>query len=170
MEPTTLLARVYLTTDTADFLHYRRTGTLAAGSVAQAAAFPLDIAPRDDPGSDLSAPAQQQAIMAALERIFDELNTDEPSTGWAQDYRAERNRSLSVGDVVVLGETAWVVAPFGYERVSTADLATASVPADRAEQVSPREAAAAEARQWAQEMAHRLRDRPPAQTASDLSL
>lgn len=171
MKPTTLLARVYLTTDTADFMHYRLTGTLAPRSVAQAAAFPLDVAPREAPDSELSAPAQQQqAITAALERIFDELN-EEPSTGWAQAYRADGNRSLSVGDVVVLGETAWVVAPIGYERVSTEDLATAIVPTDRAEQLSPRESAAAEARQWAQMMAQRLRARPPAETAaSDLSL
>lgn len=169
MEPTTMLARVYLTTDTADFMHYRLTGTLAPRSVQQAAAFPLDVAP-SDPDSELPQTAQQQeAIMAALERIFDELN-EEPSTQWAQDYRTAGNRSLSVGDVVVLGETAWVVAPVGYKGVAADDLATAIVPAARDEQVSPEESLDAEARQWAQTMADRFRARQTAETPSDLSI
>lgn len=162
MDPATLLARIYLTADTADFMHYRTTGTLAPRSMEQAAAFSLTLAGRD--------PAQRQkAIMAALETIFDELN-EEPTQQWATDYRAAGNRSLSVGDVVVLGETAWVVAPVGYEGVAADDLATAIVPAARDEQVSPEESLDAEDRQWAQTMADRFRARQTAETPSDLSI
>lgn len=168
MEPATLLARIYLTTDTADFLHYKMHGTLAPRSVAQAAAFPIDLSPRSDTGAALPPAAQQQAILEALERIFDELN-EEPRERWAHDYRAAGNRSLSVGDVVVLGETAWVVAPVGYERLSTDDLATAICPA-REEPLSDRRGLPAEAAAWAQEMAQRCRAHPPAETANDLSI
>lgn len=169
MEPATLLARIYLTTDTADFLHYRSTGALAPRSVQEAAAFTLDVAPRS-PDAAMSEPAQRQreAILAALETIFDELN-EEPSTQWAQDYRAAGNRSLSVGDVVVLGEAAWVVAPVGYERISSDDLATAMVPVARDERVSPVDVLDADARQWAQAMTERMRGRITATPAPDLS-
>ena len=95
MDPATLLARIYLTADTADFMHYRTTGTLAPRSMEQAAAFSLTLRAR--------SAQRQKAIMAALETIFDELN-EEPTQQWATDYRAAGNRSLSVGDVVVLGK------------------------------------------------------------------
>ncbi len=169
MEPATMTARIYLTTDTADFLHYRTTGALAPRSVQEAAAFALDVVPRS-PATAMSEPAQHQreAIMAALETIFDELN-EEPSTQWAQDYRAAGNRSLSVGDVVVLGEAAWVVAPVGYERISSDDLATAMVPVAREERVSPADVLDADARHWAQAMADRVRSRITAPPAHDLS-
>ncbi len=158
MEPASLLARIYLTADPADFLHYKMHGTLAPRSVAQAAAFPMNLAPRRDTGAVLAPAAQQQAIQEALERIFDELN-EEPREQWAQDYRAAGNRSLSVGDVVVLGETAWVVAPVGYERVSADDLATAICPSAEEDAVSSRGCLPAEAAAWAQEMAQRCRAR-----------
>lgn len=165
MEPTTLIARVYLTTDEADFLHYRLSGALAPHSVAEAATFALDLA-TGDPNAERPASSQhQEAIMAALETIFDELN-EEPNTTWAQDYRAAGNRSLSVGDVVVLGETAWVVAPVGYARVSTDELATAIVPDP---QLSAEVSLDPPARQWAQTMAERLRARNAVLPAPDLS-
>lgn len=160
MDPATLLARIYLTADTADFMHYRTTGTLAPRSMEQAAAFSLTLAGRD--------PAQRQkAIMAALETIFDELN-EEPTQQWATDYRAAGNRSLSVGDVVVLGETAWVVAPVGYDRVSTADLATA-ICGGSEESACPEEALGGKARHWAQTMAERFRGRGAGAPSGELS-
>lgn len=55
--------------------------------------------------------------MAALELIFRELNL-EPTVDWSERYRADGHRSLSVGDVVVLGETAWAVASCGWNPVS----------------------------------------------------
>lgn len=61
----------------------------------------------------------------ALEDVFAQLNIDSPTADWAVAYRAERNRSLSVGDVVVIGETAWAVASFGWDRISSEDLAAA---------------------------------------------
>ncbi len=160
MDPTTLLARIYLTAEHADFMHYRTTGTLAPHSVEQAAAFSLTLAARD--------PSQQQKeIMAALETIFDELN-EEPTQQWAADYRAAGNRSLSVGDVVVLGETAWVVAPVGYARVGTADLATA-ICGPGEQSACPEEALGGEDRQWAQTMAERFRARGAAARSGELS-
>lgn len=61
----------------------------------------------------------------ALETVFTELNTDCPTQPWAREYRADRNRSLSVGDVVVLGETAWACASAGWDRISSDELRAA---------------------------------------------
>jgi hypothetical protein len=63
--------------------------------------------------------------MAMLNEVFEQLNIGgdlAPATEWTEAYRAAGNRSLSVGDVVVLGETAWTVARFGWEIISTDDL------------------------------------------------
>ncbi|GAB4973145.1 hypothetical protein MAHJHV61_39770 [Mycobacterium avium subsp. hominissuis] len=56
-------------------------------------------------------------VASALHTIFRELNIDDPTAWWAVRYREDRHRSLSVGDVVVLGETAWAVASVGWEQV-----------------------------------------------------
>jgi hypothetical protein len=53
-----------------------------------------------------------------LEIVFEQLNIDEPKALWATEYRNHRNRSLSVGDVVVVGEQAWGVDRFGWTPVS----------------------------------------------------
>jgi hypothetical protein len=45
-----------------------------------------------------------------LDEVFTQFNIDVPETPWAQFYRAGRNRSLSGGDVIVIGESAWAVA------------------------------------------------------------
>jgi hypothetical protein len=60
---------------------------------------------------------------AALERVYHLLNVgDDPTFGTpdpqALTYRAAKNRSLSVGDVVVLDGVAFAVADFGFEQVS----------------------------------------------------
>jgi hypothetical protein len=58
--------------------------------------------------------------LRALELVFEELNIGDGSNyDWTAQYRANGNRSLSVGDVVVVGETAWAVGSFGWDRVYT---------------------------------------------------
>lgn len=64
---------------------------------------------------------------AALNVIFRELNVDSPSEPWAKDYRQRRNRSLSVGDVAVLGESAWACASAGWDKISGDELRAAVV-------------------------------------------
>lgn len=66
-------------------------------------------------GSDLIAAAQQI--------VFEQLDIDEPEHLWALRYRLAGHRSLSVGDVVVLGETAWTVEPIGWKPLPAAALA-----------------------------------------------
>ena len=68
---------------------------------------------------------QRSAIDAALAQVFEQLNIDTPTAAWAQQYRAAGNRSLSVGDVVAIGETAWAVASFGWTPVSAEQLSAA---------------------------------------------
>jgi hypothetical protein len=53
-----------------------------------------------------------------LNEAWRELNIDEPAAEWAKEYRAKGNRSLSVGDVVVVGECAYAVAKIGWQAVS----------------------------------------------------
>lgn len=72
-----------------DFFH-----PYISGKLLQAAKF------------ELSPPACGQ-IKRILDIIYEQLNIDEPRADWAIAYRANRHRSLSVGDVVVIGEQAW---------------------------------------------------------------
>ncbi|OBB87555.1 hypothetical protein [Mycolicibacterium peregrinum] len=65
------------------------------------------------------------AVMAALETIFEELNIDEPTTMWAQQYHLTGHRSLSVGDVVRIGNTAWACASSGWNPLTADQLAAA---------------------------------------------
>jgi hypothetical protein len=45
-----------------------------------------------------------------LASIWDQLRVSgKPQTPWARAYRAGHNRPLNVGDVAVVGETAWAV-------------------------------------------------------------
>ncbi|RAV17491.1 hypothetical protein DQP57_00245 [Mycobacterium colombiense] len=57
-------------------------------------------------------------IEMLLKIVFSQLNKDDPGTTWAQEYRRNGNRSLSVGDVVVIGETAYACEPMGWKRVT----------------------------------------------------
>ena len=57
-------------------------------------------------------------IHRLLEIVFHQLNIDEPKALWAIEYRRRRNRSLSVGDVVTVGEQAWAVDSVGWTSVS----------------------------------------------------
>lgn len=49
-----------------------------------------------------------------LEYVYDQLNIDSPTESWAKEYRDYRFRSLSVGDVVTVGESAWAVDKYGF--------------------------------------------------------
>ncbi|MFA5707522.1 hypothetical protein [Mycolicibacterium sp.] len=71
---------------------------------------------------DTTAEPSGDGVKAVLSAVFEQLNIDYPTEVWAQRYRADRHRSLSVGDVVTVGETAWAIAPIGWDRISTADL------------------------------------------------
>lgn len=53
-----------------------------------------------------------------LDSIYAQLNIDAPDTDWAKSYRGAGHRSLSVGDVIQVGETAWAVANMGFKPVS----------------------------------------------------
>jgi hypothetical protein len=49
-----------------------------------------------------------------------QLDIGEPQADWAIKYHAEGNRSLSVGDVIVVGEQAFTCCRVGHVRSSTA--------------------------------------------------
>lgn len=53
-----------------------------------------------------------------LNQAFMELNRDDPKSGWAKKYRDRGMRSLSVGDVVVVGESAYACEKIGWRTVS----------------------------------------------------
>jgi hypothetical protein len=61
---------------------------------------------------------------AALELIFEQLNIDVPEYHWAIAYRDAGHRSFSIGDVAVVGETAFA-CDAGWTRISGDDLAAA---------------------------------------------
>ena len=67
---------------------------------------------------------QDGQAFTVLNRAFTQLNIDTPTEPWAIEYRRRRNRSLSVGDVVVVGEVAYACESVGWKAVS---LSTANV-------------------------------------------
>lgn len=112
--PTTMPATVYLNRD---FLH--DPNELAPGCLYPVLRFDLPV--------PAGGPPSQAAITATLETVFEQLNIDEPTESWALKYRLAGNRSLSVGDVVCIGETAWAVAICGWQTLTSAQLAAAAV-------------------------------------------
>lgn len=63
--------------------------------------------------------------VAMLEHVFEQLNIGGDliaATQWTEVYRRNHNRSLSVGDVVTVGELAYAVGSVGWQRVTTDDL------------------------------------------------
>lgn len=88
------------------------TGYEPGAALRQAAVFELD--------GTLIAPDGVGTPTRALEMVFEQLNIDAPTAEWAQQYRADRNRSLSKGDVVLLGEVAYAVAGEGWTAVTLA--------------------------------------------------
>lgn len=70
----------------------------------------------------------REDVRAVLATVFEQLNIGGDlvaATEWTAAYRSAGHRSLSVGDVVVLGESAFAVAEFGFEPISTAELVEA---------------------------------------------
>lgn len=51
-----------------------------------------------------------------------QLNIDDPDQPWAIKYREAGHRSLSGGDVVAIGETAWAVAARGGDLITADEL------------------------------------------------
>lgn len=67
-----------------------------------------------------------------LESVFEQLNIGGdliPAAEYTKVYRQNRNRSLSVGDVVVVGETAFSCESAGWKAISTDALTAALVTA-----------------------------------------
>lgn len=67
-----------------------------------------------------SRPITEHIIMKTLEWCFEEFNVG--GTDYAHEYRARGNRSLSVGDVVVVGEAAYACENVGWKRITTDEL------------------------------------------------
>ena len=102
-----LITTVYLNDGLLQSLGF---GAEAPAQLRAAASFTLEMTGQPHPDH----------IKAALETVFEQLNIDDPTAIWALKYRLAGQRSLSVGDVVVIGETAWACAPSGWHLI-TAD-------------------------------------------------
>lgn len=61
---------------------------------------------------------QDGQAFAVLNHAFTQLNIDYPTEPWAKEYRHNGNRSLSVGDVVAVGEVAYACESVGWKCVS----------------------------------------------------
>jgi hypothetical protein len=88
----------------------------------------LRLAARFDVDDSIAGKIIDGKPIAALETVFEQLNIGGdmvPAEPWTTAYRAAGNRSLSVGDVVVVGDAAFAVASFGWDRVTTAELQAA---------------------------------------------
>lgn len=62
-------------------------------------------------------PGKEATHGELLAYVYAELNIDEPTSFFGNIYRVARNRSLSVGDVVEVDNTAWAVTPTGWQAV-----------------------------------------------------
>lgn len=91
--------------------HFSGFNRYAPAKLREAARFDLEI---------LDHVPTQHVIPGALEIVFEQLNIPSPHHSWAIAYRRAGQRSLSVGDVVVIGETAWACASSGWDLL-TAD-------------------------------------------------
>lgn len=60
-------------------------------------------------------------VQTLLTIVFDQLNRDVPSTDWGRAHRRRHDRSLSVGDVVTIGDQAWAYERTGWRRVTLLD-------------------------------------------------
>jgi hypothetical protein len=73
------------------------------------------------------------AALEFAENAFAAFN-HHPPPGWearSRDYHTAGNRSLSVGDLVVIGELAWAVERFGFRAVSLPSSSSAGHRLDR---------------------------------------
>jgi hypothetical protein len=96
--------------------HFFGFNTITVARLREAARFDLEI---------LDNAPTRYATPGALEIIFEQLNINNPQQPWAIAYRRAGQRSLSVGDVVALGETAWACASVGWTPISTDELQAA---------------------------------------------
>ena len=101
--------------------HFFGFNTHAPARLYQAAQFDLEILDEAPAGA---------VVPGALESVFEQLNVRRPQHSWALRYRLAGHRSLSVGDVVVLGENSWACASVGWTPIS-ADQLRAAIPAAR---------------------------------------
>jgi hypothetical protein len=98
--------------------HFCGFNTFAPAQLREAARFDLEI---------LDHVPSQYVMPGALEIVFEQLNIPTPNYPWAIAYRRAGRRSLSVGDVVVIAETAWACADTGWTPVSADELHAALV-------------------------------------------
>ncbi|WP_082993073.1 hypothetical protein [Mycobacterium sp. 1245111.1] len=105
---TTVQTTVYLNQGDGDHFF---VGYTEGDPLARAATFDLD--------TQLVAQLTGGIPKQALALVFDQLNMPTPTTPWAIDYRQRSNRSLSIGDVVTIGEIAFGLSRReGWQRVS----------------------------------------------------
>lgn len=104
-----LITTVYLNQGDLQTLGF---GELAPAKLAAAAGFTLT----------LTGHPSTEHVTTALETVFEQLNIDDPDQPWAINYRRSGHRSLSVGDVVAIGETAWACAPSGWDLLTAEQL------------------------------------------------
>lgn len=67
----------------------------------------------------------EKGMLRILEWVFEEFNVGEGPQ--AKEYRAKMLRSVSVGDVVVIGEMAWACGSYGWDRITTEQLNNAII-------------------------------------------
>lgn len=72
-------------------------------------------------GVSMDADATPDAIQTLLAFVADQLNRDAPSAHWGKDRRFRRDHTLSVGDVVAIGDQAWAHERTGWRRVTLLD-------------------------------------------------
>jgi len=105
---TTVQTTVYLNQGDGDQFF---VGYTEGDVIAEAATFDLD--------AQLVTQLTDGIPKQALGIVFDQLNMPTPTTPWAIDYRQRRNRSLSIGDVVTIGEIAYGLSRReGWQRIS----------------------------------------------------
>ncbi len=78
---------------------------------------------------EVAAPGSQAAVFEVLDDVFTQLNVGGEivaAADYTLAYRSAGHRSLSVGDVLVLGETAFAVARFGFDVIPATALRTAT--------------------------------------------
>ena len=72
-------------------------------------------------------PINPEDIMGHVDEIFTTLNVGTPHKELADEWRAKGHRSLSVGDVVVIGEMAYRCEPESWRVIDPAEI-TANTP------------------------------------------
>lgn len=119
--------RAFLNAGPGMFWRYAPGDALKPGPVVRLA---LDDAARPDPllGSvSLPPEALEHAALDRAWAVGNRMGADDAGAEWPSDVR-----SLSVGDVLAIGEAAWSVAMFGFEALPPGALAASLDPDLRA--------------------------------------